>query len=210
MKYTNYHRNHAILPDSEQALHQFLNASIIRNGKTEQHKLKYATNSNSEDALTWSCFDRLRNLPKEKITIALNEIFEDAFGDFKELNKPVPVPFSFADEQNTEIHIGKNYEVTSVNEATEVDVSIETDGKLIFIEAKLYSKISIADEKHKHDQIARKLRIGLGVANASNREFYFIFLDIAPCFEILKYGEKKPISARRFLYYRNHSENLVK
>lgn len=210
MKYTNYHRNHAILPDSEQALHQFLNASIIHNGKTEQHKLKYATNSNSEDALTWSCFDRLRNLPKEKITIALNEIFEDAFGDFKEQNKPIPVPFSFADEQNIEIHIGENYDAVSVNESTEVDVSIETDDKLIFIEAKLYSKISVADEKHTHDQIARKLRVGLDVANVSKREFYFIFLDIAPCLEILKYGEKKQISARRFLYYRNHPKNLIK
>jgi hypothetical protein len=210
MKYTNYHRNHAILPDSEQALHQFLNASIVCNGKTEQHKLKYATNSNSEDALTWSCFDRLRNLPKEKITIALNEIFEDAFGDFKEQNKPVPIPFSFADEQNIEIHIGKNYDAISVNESTEVDVSIETNDKLIFIEAKLYSKISVADKRHTHDQIARKLRVGLDVANASKREFYFIFLDIAPCLEILKYGEKKQISARRFLYYRNHPKNLIK
>ncbi len=75
MKYTNYQRNHAILPDREQALHQFLNASIICNGKEEKHKLKHATNSNSEDALTWSCFDRLRNLPKENIIVALNEIF---------------------------------------------------------------------------------------------------------------------------------------
>ncbi|MDY0088992.1 MAG: hypothetical protein RBR78_01355 [Flavobacteriaceae bacterium] len=210
MKYTNYHRNHAILPDSEQALHQFLNASIVCNGEIKLHKLEHATNSNSEDALTWSCFDRLRNLPKEKISFALDEIFEDAFGDFKEKNEPVPESFSFADEQNIEIHIGKNYDAVSVNESTEVDVSIETESKLIFIEAKLYSKISMPDENRIHDQIARKLRIGLDTANASNREFYFIFLDIAPCLEILKYGEKKQISARRFLYYRNHSENLIK
>src|SRR5690606_8275834 len=153
MKYTDYQRNHAVLPDREQALHQFLNASIVCNGKTEQHKLKHATNSNSEDALTWSCFDRLRNLPKEKIAFALDEIFEDAFGDFKERNESVPESFSFADEQNIEIHIGKNYDATSVYENTEVDVSIETDDKLIFIEAKLYSKISVAHEKHIHDQI---------------------------------------------------------
>ena len=210
MNYTNYQRNHAVLPDSEQALHQFLNTSIVINGKTEQHKLKHATNSNSEDALTWSCFDRLRNLPKEKIAFALDEIFEDAFGDFKERNESVPESFSFADEQNIEIHIGKNYDAISVNESTEVDVSIETNDKLIFIEAKLYSKISVADKKHTHDQIARKLRVGLDVANASKREFYFIFLDIAPCLEILKYGEKKQISARRFLYYRNHPKNLIK
>ncbi|MBA5628550.1 hypothetical protein [Moheibacter lacus] len=210
MNYTNHERNHAILPGREQELFEFLNASIVCNGKAEQHKLKYANNSNSEDALTWSCFDRLRNLPKEKIEVALEEIFEDAFGDFKEINQPVPVPFSFADEQSIEISIGKNFTAKSVKESTEVDICIETNDKLVFFEAKLYSKISEANEKHKHDQIARKLHIGIDVANASNREFYFIFLDIAPCKEILKYGEKKQMNARRFLYYRNHPENLVK
>lgn len=81
---------------------------------------------------------------------------------------------------------------------------------LIFIEAKLYSTISLKSESAPYDQIARKLRVGLDAENISSREFYFIFLDIATCMEILKYGEKKQISARRFLYYRNHSENLVK
>lgn len=210
MKYLNYQRNHAVLPNREKALHQFLHTSITCNGKEEKHKLKYATNSNSEDALTWSCFDRLRNLPKENLITALDEIFEDAYGDFKELNQLIPSPFSFADEQNIEIHIGKNYNATSVNESTEVDVSIETNDIIVFIEAKLYSKISISNEKHKHDQIARKLRVGLDVANASKREYYFIFLDIAPCMEILKYGDQKQISARKFLYYRNHPKNLTR
>lgn len=210
MNYTNYHRNHVILPGREEALNQFLNASIIHNGKEQQHKLRYATSSNSEDALTWSCFDVLRNQPKEKMVVALDEIFEDAYGDFKEQNKPVPAPFSFADEQQIEIHIGKNYSTVLGNENTEVDASIETDDKLIFIEAKLYSTISLKSENAPYDQIARKLRVGLDVAQSTNREFYFIFLDIAPLFEVLKYGAKKQMSARRFLYYRNHSENLVK
>ncbi len=210
MIYTNYHRNHVILPGREQELHQFLNATIVCNGKEEQHKLRYAENSNSEDALTWSCFEVLRNRPAAKLVVALDELFEDAFGDFKAANKPVPEPFSFADEKNIEIHIGKNYGTASGKETTEVDSSIETDNKLIFIEAKLYSKISLKGENTPYDQIARKLRVGLDVANATNRKFYFIFLDIAPCPEILKYGAQKQMSARRFLYYRNHSENLVK
>lgn len=210
MKYTNYHRNHVILPGREQALHQFLNASIIHNGKEEQHKLRYATSSNSEDALTWSCFDVLRNQPKENMVVALDEIFEDAYGDFKEKNEPVPMPFSFADEQQIEIYIGKNYCTNSGKESTEVDASIETDEKLIFFEAKLYSAITLKSENAPYDQIARKLRVGLDLAHSSNQEFYFIFLDIAPFMEILRYGEKKQISARRFLYYRNHSKNLVK
>jgi hypothetical protein len=210
MKYPTHLRNHAILPGSEQTLYDFLDATLVRNGKTEKHKWKNAISSNSEDALTWSCFDVLRNQPKEKVAVALDEIFEDAFGDLKENKKPVPQAITFADEKNIEIHIGKNYKAVSVGEDTEVDASIETADKLIFFEAKLYSKISLPDEKMPHDQIIRKLRVGLDEANASNREFYFLFLDIAPCDKILKYGEQKDISARRFLQYRNHPETLVK
>lgn len=211
MIYTHYHRNHAVLPEREQALDEFLNTSIMVNGIAEKHKMKYATNSNSEDALTWSCFDRLRHLPHHKITQALDEIIEDAYGDFKNnpYNIPVPIPFSFTDLQNIQIHIGKNYQAQSVEDNTEVDVSIETDDKLIFFEAKLYGKINEVDERRKHNQIALKLRVGLDIAYAANKEFYFIFLDIAPISEILYY-EKKKMNARRFLYYRNHPKNLKK
>jgi hypothetical protein len=210
MKYLTHIRNHAVLPGREQALYEFLDAELVRNDKTEKHKWRHAISSNSEDALTWSCFDVLRNQPEEKIARALDEIFEDAFGDFKEKKKPVPQEFSFANEKNIEIYIGKNYCATSVNEDTEVDVSIETDSKLIFVEAKLYSKISLPDSNTPHDQIVRKLRVGLDEANAANREFYFLFLDIAPCDKIFKYGPEKEISAKRFLQYRNHCETLTK
>jgi hypothetical protein len=62
--------------------------------------LKHAFNPNSEDALTWSCFDVLRRQPHERIVQALNEILEDAFEG--------KTDFLFTDEQNIEIHIGKN------------------------------------------------------------------------------------------------------
>jgi hypothetical protein len=136
MKYPSHLRNHAVLPGREDALYHFLDATLDRDGKQEKHKWRNATSSNSEDALTWSCFDVLRNQPKEQIILALDEIFEDAYGDFK--NAPVPEKFSFTDENNIEIHTGKNYYATSVKEDTEVDASIETDNKLIFFEAKLY------------------------------------------------------------------------
>ena len=199
MKYSDYHRNHVILKDREDALYNFLDATLVRNGKPEKHKWKHSTSSNSEDALTWSCFDTLRNQPKEKITTSLDEIFEDAFGDFEETS--VPDKFSFADEQNVEIHIGKNYHAISINEDTEVDVSIETDNKLIFFEAKLYSKISLPDKKTPYDQIIRKMRVGLDVANQQNKEFYFLFLDIAPISYLLKFGDKA-ISAEHFNKYK--------
>jgi hypothetical protein len=205
MKYSHHLRNHAVLPGREDALYNFLNATLDRNGKQEKHKLRNAVSSNSEDALTWSCFDVLRNQPKEKIIQALNEIFEDAYGDFK--NLPTPAEFSFADEENIEIHIGKNYYATSVTENTEVDASIETDSKLMFFEAKLYSKISLPKEHTPYDQIIRKLRVGLDTANATNREFYFIFLDIAPISYQLKFGDKA-ISAEYFQQYKAKKSQL--
>ncbi|MDR0874507.1 MAG: hypothetical protein LBN27_13755 [Prevotellaceae bacterium] len=157
MIYSNYQRNHVILPGSEQALYDFLDATLVRNGQEQKHKWRPAISSNSEDALTWSCFDVLRNQSAQKIAVALNEIFEDAFGDFG--NRPIPPPFSFADEQNIEIHIGKNYYAVSVAEDTEVDTSIETAEKLIFFEAKLYSKISLPDQTTLYDQIILKFAV---------------------------------------------------
>ena len=51
---------------------------------------------------------------------------------------------------------------------------------MIFIEAKLYSSISLPNKIQPYNQIANKLRIGLDYARNNNKQFYFIFLDIAP------------------------------
>jgi hypothetical protein len=142
-----------------------------------QHKWKNGFNSNSEDALTWSCFDVLSNLPIIKKISVLDEIFEDAYQGKNE--------FSFKNakfkEDEIQIHVGKQYTGSSTNESTEVDASIELPKKLIFIEAKLYSPMSMAFlPKKPHDQIARKLRVGLDSPLNDTREFFFIFLDLAP------------------------------
>lgn len=200
MKYNTYLRNHVVLPQSRKPLHTFLNAKLLRSDGTEdKHKLRHAFNSNSEDALTWSCFDVLRNQPQAIIVRALNEIMEDAFG-----GKPT---FSFQSENNIQIHIGKTYCASTVNESTELDASIETDQKLIFIEAKLYNKISLADKDKPYDQLIRKLRIGLDVAKHENKKFYFIFLDIAPIDYTLKFGEKS-VNAEYFKKYKEDSLTL--
>ena len=201
MKYPSYLRNHAVYPDREKALHTFLNATLDSNGKKEKHKLRHCCSSNSEDALTWSCFDVLRQQPHKKIVQALNEIMEDAFEG--------KADFLFENEQNIKIHIGKNYFATTIKEDTELDVSIETDDKLIFIEAKLYSKISLPDDTTPYDQIIRKLRVGLDVAKHENKKFYFLFLDIAPMEKILQYGKEKSISAEHFKQYKEHSNTLA-
>jgi hypothetical protein len=167
--------------------------------------MQHACNSNSEDSLTWSCFDVLRNCPLDKTVAALDEIFEDAYGG----NCPV----SFIDEKNVEIHIGKRYSTPSGKESTEVDASIETDNKLIFFEAKLYGSIEMPDEKTPFDQIIKKLRVGSDVAHEAGKEFYFIFLDIAPIEQLLslqgssKFAKKRE-SAYRFNLYKTDPDSL--
>jgi len=183
MIYKDYRRNHVILPGREKALETFLKQDY----KGIQHKWKNRLNSYSEDALTWSCFDVLVNLPLRKKIAILEEIFEDAYQGRNE--------FSFKNgkfkEDEIQIYIGKQYTGSSTKESTEVDASIELPEKLIFIEAKLYSPMSMALPPNKpHDQIARKLRIGLDSPLNDTREFFFIFLDIAPREKLTKRKNK--------------------
>ncbi len=178
MKYDKYQRNHVIVNGREQALKDFVNSSTVINGKRVRHKLKNSYSSNSEDALTWSCFDTLRKYRTENLVDALNEILEDSFNG--------NILFDFKQENNITVEIGKEYIAPSLktpknkNEKTEVDASIETDDKLIFIEAKLYSLISFPTDIQPYNQIANKLRIGLDYSLKNKKQFYFIFLDIAP------------------------------
>jgi hypothetical protein len=173
MKYEKYQRNHVTVPGREKALGTFIRQEY----KGMQHKFQNAFSSNSEDALTWSCFDTLENLPSLNKIKALDEILMDSY----EGNSPL----SFADlgiiDSDIKIHVGKKYTGNRIKESTEVDASIEASGVLIFIEAKLYSAVTAASPPQKpYDQIARKLRIGLDAALETESKFYFIFLDIAP------------------------------
>lgn len=214
MKYEKYQRNHVVVKGREKALEEFVNSSTIINGKRVRHKLKNSFSSNSEDALTWSCFDTLRKYKPENLVDALNEIIEDSFNGSN--------LFNFENEKNIIVEIGKEYTAPTLkttknkNEKTEVDASIETDDRLIFIEAKLYSLISFPTVIQPHNQIANKLRIGLDYSRKNNKQFYFIFLDIAPLEKLSVRKSKteaeqsshdfadKWKSAWWFSYYRNH------
>lgn len=201
MIYKTYLRNHVVLPQSRKPLHTFLNSILVHSdGTEEKHKLSHGFNSNSEDALTWSCFDVLRHQPQEKIVLALNEIMEDAFEG--------KATFSFENEINIKIYIGKNYVANTVTENTELDASIETDDKLIFIEAKLYGKIALPDKDKPYDQLIKKLRVGLDVAKHGNKKFYFIFLDIATIDYTLTFGEKA-VNAEYFKKYKEDYNTLA-
>jgi hypothetical protein len=168
--YDDYKDNHVISPGRAPALKAFVEQ---RYGGL-QHKLKNARSSNSEDALTWSCFDLLREVDARHRKVALSEMWELSFG-----NRIVPPGVLSGD-----IHIGKTY--GKKGEQTEADLSIEGDGVLVLFEAKLYSPMSQADLPTKpYNQIAKKLRVGAQEAARQGAEFYFILLDIAP-FEALR------------------------
>jgi len=183
MIYNDYKRNHVILSGREKVLKKFLEQDY----KGMRHKWNNGFNSHSEDALTWSCFDLLSSFPLSKKISVFDEIFEDAYqGKSNLLFKD-----SRFQENQIQIHIGKQYTGFSSKEATEVDASIELPGKLIFFEAKLYSTVSMASPPKKpHDQIARKLRIGLDSPLQDKCEFYFIFLDIAPLEKLIRRKSK--------------------
>jgi hypothetical protein len=153
--------------------------------------------------MPWSCFDALRMQSYDRRARALNEIMRDSFE-----NRNESLLRSFNNKEEIFIHIGKNYSA-STNEATEVDVSFESENRLVFIEAKLYSKISLPSDTAPYDQIIRKLRVGLDVAKPENKQFFFIFLDIAPVDKILKYGDEKAASAKYFKHYKNCNDILA-
>lgn len=164
--YLDHQGNHVIWPCRERDLNEFLEQSFKGLG---QHKKKNAYSSNSEDALTWSCFDILRNVSQSRRALALDELWELAYG------KTAPRGL-----KASTIYIGRRY--GDGKKITEVDLSFEGKGFLVFVEAKLYSPMSQADPKNDkpHNQIARKLTIGLRAALEEKKDFYFILLDIAP------------------------------
>ncbi len=179
MKYNNYVRNHVVFPIERDRLEIFINSEY----QGQKHKLKYSVNSNSEDALTWSCFSVLRNLPKENLAEAIKKISEDAFSNSEKI---------IFDYEKFEIFIGKTYEAREINERTEVDAAFETTGQVVFIEAKLYSAMSQADPPEKpYNQLEKKIRVGLSYSQNQKKDFLFIILDIAPLDKIAIRKTKK-------------------
>ena len=168
--YDDKKRNHVIWPGREPELKKFLDSTY----KGMSHKQKNAKSSNSEDALTWSCFDVLGQVRGSLREKALRELWEDSFGS----DPKVPAPKAFKNADKVEIRVGKTYSNAAGD--TEVDASFEGNGLLVFFEAKLYSTVSLKRTDRDDDQIAHKIRIGLQEAAKTARDFYFVFLDLAP------------------------------
>jgi hypothetical protein len=178
--YDDYRHNHVISPGRAPALKRF----IEQDYQGLRHKAANASSSNSEDALTWSCFDTLSHVSSQQRKAALISLWELAYGH---ANVPLGV-------LSGQIEIGRVFPPVGASspkvESTEVDVSIEGEDALVFFEAKLYSPMSQAGSTRHHDQIAHKIRVGVREANRRSEEtgrtveFYFILLDIAPPSEL--------------------------
>ena len=121
-KYSSLWRNHGVWPGREQALFEFL--AQKHNG--QRHKAKHAVSANSEDALTWTCFDALQQLPGPLKARAIAELWEDAYAD----ELALPPDLCNPSDHGIEILVGKTYEGTTTGDTTEVDVSIEAPGVL--------------------------------------------------------------------------------
>ena len=106
MIYNTYRRNHVVLPGRENALEGLLKQEYKGIGR---HSWANGFNSHSEDALTWSCFDLLSNLPTPKKLMALDEIFEDAYRGSSKLSFSTG-PFQ---GDQIQIHVGKQYSGSS-------------------------------------------------------------------------------------------------
>jgi len=158
-----YQSNFVVGPDRRAELARFVNQTH----KGMRHKFKPAHSSNSEDSLTWSCFDRLKCISAELRAAALASLWELTFDD------PMPKDFTAG-----EIEIGKSFGKRGAD--TEVDASIESDSVLLFIEAKLYQPIKMGGGDRSHDQLAHKIRVGLREAQHLGKAFYLVVLDIAP------------------------------
>jgi hypothetical protein len=130
--------------------------------------LSYLGSENSEDAMTWNVFKALEKFDPENW---LSEIFPHILLDPEEqLTAPVlkfwdkyfPPPLRPFPEGGTQ-----------------VDLTIETSNKLIFVEAKYKADISknTAHDPNR-DQIIRNLDVGTWAAKKRAKAFYFVLLTL--------------------------------
>jgi hypothetical protein len=132
-------------------------------------KLTALCSENSEDAITWNVFKTLEKInPRDWLPYLLKRAFNDEFENL--------------DEDNIRIHLWKQLtppDALSFKEGkTEVDVIIESENFVWFIEAKYKSDMSIRTKNNSmRNQIIRNIDIGLDYANDRPLLFSLLVLD---------------------------------
>ena len=139
---------------------------------------------NSEDALTWNVFRSFMKEPSEKWFSELFpvKIDKDEYTKFYFWKEFPPPPERSVPEGNTH-----------------VDLTVETDRKLIFVEAKYKSEISDhTGHDGERDQIIRNIDVGSYEAQVKDKEFFFILL----------VPKSNKVSVEKFFCYRDNPEMI--
>jgi hypothetical protein len=144
---------------------------------------------NSEDAMMWNVFKTLEKSNPERwfseifpqIILDKNEQFIEPILKFWDKYFPPPLR-SFPEG------------------STQVDLTIETSNKLIFIEAKYKTDIS-KNTKHDpdRDQIIRNIDVGSWAAKKRAKEFYFVLLTL----------KTNTYSIDKLNYYKSNPSNII-
>ncbi len=148
--------------------------------------LSYMGSENSEDAITWNVF---RTLIKSPVSEWFSHIF--------------PVNMTGEEYENTEFSFWKEFippPSRPVKEGkTQVDFTVETPDKLIFLEVKYKSDISPGTRYDaERDQIIRNVDTGTWAACEKGKNFYFILLISRDC----------NLSADKFNLYKKKPERM--
>jgi hypothetical protein len=151
--------------------------------------LSYLGSENSEDAMTWNVFKTLEKSNPEcwfseifpQIILDKDEQFIDPMLKFWDKFFP-PLLRSFPEG------------------STQIDLTIETSNKLIFIEAKYKADIS-KNTKYdpNRDQIIRNIDVGSWAAKKRAKEFYFILLTL----------KTNTYSIDKLHYYKSNPSNII-
>jgi hypothetical protein len=151
--------------------------------------LSYLGSENSEDAMTWNVF---KTLEKSNPESWFSEIYPQIILDKDEqfIDPVLRLWDKYFPPLSRSIPEGE----------TQVDLSIETSNKLIFIEAKYKADIS---KKTKHDpnrdQIIRNIDVGTWAAKKRAKEFYFVLLTL----------KSNTYSIDKLHYYKSNPSNII-
>lgn len=163
---------------------------VIKQGKSWLYMrgnvkgLSYLGSENSEDALTWNVFRSFMKEPSEKW---FSELFP------VRIDKGETVRFHFWKEFPPPLQ-------RLVPEGnTHVDLTVEAEKKLIFVEAKYRSEISNrTSHDSERDQIIRNMDVGSYEAQVKGKEFFFILL----------VSKSNKLSVEKFVCYRDNPEMI--
>lgn len=146
------------------------------------NKLKQMKSENSEDALTWNVFRSLQQInPKNWypyfVSEGLNEMKESCY--FEKLPEYIEVPNMLKIKLWQSIDPPPTMRQYQKDEgATEVDIIIESEEFVWFIEAKYKSDISLRTVNNENrNQILRNIDVGTWYAGVRNFYFSLLILD---------------------------------